>query len=205
METELTFRDLLNRARALPTGDMQLRLMAAENNAEYLAQVERALTVAISELVANRKYKQDTSEDGRTVQIVSMLRMAGLNAIHDAKIGGHTDISIRLGDNFLWIGEAKNWRGSAWAFKGFRQLLTRYATGLDGQENGAIILYIEESNATGLLKKWRLNLEKLATALHRVADVTNLRFTSIHTHAGAGTPFTVRHLAVPLYFDPDDD
>ena len=179
--------------------------MAAETNEELLIQVERAVAIALQEMVGNRKYLVGTSEDARTVQLVSMLRMAGFPAVHDRKIGGHTDISISLLDNFLWIAEAKNWRGPAWAFKGLRQLLTRYATGMPGQENGAVILYIDYDEASGFVTKWREALEKLQTEAHAIGIVQPLQFSTKHTHVGAGTQFTVKHIGVPLFWGPDDD
>lgn len=205
MSAEPTLSDLLNRARSSPAFGIQLRIQAAETNADLLKQVDRAVAYAVREMVANRKHKQKLTEDQRTVEIVSLLKTLGLPAIHDAEIGGHTDISISMLEDFIWIAEAKNWRGSAWAFKGFRQLLTRYATGLPGQDNGAVLIYFEQPDAAGLMTKWRTNLSKLQSDTHLIEDVRPLQFATRHTHIGAGTPFSVQHIGVPLYWKPDDD
>lgn len=140
MKADLTLHDMLHRAHSNPAHDIQLRIQSAETHAQILEQLERALKLAINHLVKNRKYKQASCEDALNTDLVSMLSMNGIPAKHDVKIGGHTDISIEIRDDFLWIAEAKHWRGQTWIFKGFRQLMTRYATGMPGQDHGAVII-----------------------------------------------------------------
>jgi len=204
MADEVTLRDLLNRAHNNTPLEIQLRLQAAETHEEILKQLDRALILVIGQLVRNRKYKQNLSEDQRTVELVSMLQMAGFPAYHDVKIGGHTDISIEMRDGFLWIGEAKNWSGKSWIFKGFRQLMTRYATGLPGQNNGAIIVYFDEENANELFSKWEKALAGCWKLTGNIKNVNRLQFNSAHPHKGTGETFYVRHYAVPLYWNPED-
>ncbi|WCS26723.1 hypothetical protein LOK46_07835 [Methylobacterium sp. NMS14P] len=204
MTSEITLRDLLNRAHNNTPLEIQLRIQAAETPAEMLQQLERALALAIGQLVRNRKYKHDLSEDQRTVELVSLLQMAGFPAYHDVKIGGHTDISVEMRDGFLWIGEAKNWTGKAWIFKGFRQLMTRYATGLPNQNNGAMIIYFDQENAGALLGKWEQALARRWAFTEAVEKVSSLQFNSAHPHKGSGETFYVKHHAVPLYWKPED-
>ena len=204
MADDVTLHDLLNRAHHNTPFEIQLRIQAAETHKEILKQLERALSLAIGQLVRNRKYKQNLSEDQRTVEIVSLLQMAGFPARHDVKIGGHTDISIEMKDDFLWIGEAKNWTGQSWIFKGFRQLMTRYATGLPGQNNGAIIIYFDQENASALLLKWEKALSRLSELTGKIEKVSALQFNSAHPHKGTGDTFYVKHHGVPLYWKPED-
>jgi hypothetical protein len=204
MTDELTLRDLLNRAHNNTPFEIQLRVQAAETHGEMLEQLERALALAISHLVRNRKYKQDLDEDQRTVELVSLLQMAGFPAYHDVKIGGHTDISVEMRDGFLWIGEAKNWTGQSWIFKGFRQLMTRYATGLPGQNHGAIIIYFDQQKASELLAKWEKALARQWKLTGAIEKVNGLQFNSAHPHKGTGETFYVKHHAVPLYWNPED-
>ena len=204
MADELTLRDLLNRAHSNTAFEIQLRIQAAETHEEMLKQLERALALAISHLVRNRKYKQGLDEDQRTVELVSLLQMAGFPAYHDVKIGGHTDISVEMRDGFLWIGEAKNWTGQSWIFKGFRQLLTRYATGLPSQNNGAIIIYFDQEKAGELLAKWEKALSRQWKLTGNIQKVNCLQFDSAHPHKGTGETFYVKHYAVPLYWNPED-
>ena len=63
MDTDLTLRDMLNRAYNNTAHDVQLRMQSAESHDEILKQLERALAMAIGHLVRNRKYKQGQSED----------------------------------------------------------------------------------------------------------------------------------------------
>jgi hypothetical protein len=204
MTDEITLRDLLNRAHQNTPLEIQLRLQAAETHEDMLKQLERALGLAMSNLVRSRKYKQGLSEDQRTVEIVSLLQMAGFPAFHDVKIGGHTDISVEMRDGFLWIGDAKNWTGQSWIFKGFRQLMTRYATGLPGQNNGAIIIYFDQERAGELLGKWEASLGRLWKLTGAIEKVNGLQFYSAHLHKGTGETFHVKHYAVPLYWKPED-
>jgi hypothetical protein len=63
MTDEITLRDLLNRAHNNTSLEIQLRLQAAETHEDMLKQLERALGLAVGNLVRNRKYKQGLSED----------------------------------------------------------------------------------------------------------------------------------------------
>lgn len=204
MDADITLRDMLNRAYNNTAYDVQLRMQSADTHEEILKQLERALALAIGHLVKNRKYKQDQSEDALTTDLISMLSMNGIPAFHDVKIGGHTDISVEMRNGFLWIGEAKHWTGKSWVFKGFRQLMTRYATGLPGQDNGAILIYFEQDKPSVLLKKWRTSLGKLTELTGDIAEVDDLQFNSAHPHKGTGRTFNVKHYGIPLYWNPED-
>ena len=133
-----------------------------------------------------------------------MLNMNGIPAYHDVKIGGHTDISVEMRDGFLWIAEAKHWTGKSWVFKGFRQLMTRYATGLLGQDQGAILIYFEQEKPSDLLAKWRTALDGLTELTGDIEEVNELQFNSSHPHKGTGRTFHVKHYAIPLYWNPED-
>jgi len=130
--------------------------------------------------------------------------MNGIPAQHDVKIGGHTDISVAMRDDFLWIAEAKHWKGQAWIFKGFRQLLTRYATGMPGQDHGAIIIYFLQEGPADLMGKWKSALSRRAKLTGMIEEVDELRFNSAHPHRGTGRTFNVKHFGVPLFFQPED-
>lgn len=204
MPADLTLHDMLHRAYDNPAHDIQLRIQSAETHAQILEQLERALRLAINHLIRNRKYKQGSCEDALNTDIVAMLSMNGIPAQHDVKIGGHTDISVALRDDFLWIAEAKHWKGQAWIFKGFRQLLTRYATGMPGQDHGAIIIYFLQEGPAGLMGKWKSALSRRAKLTGLIEEVHELQFNSSHPHRGTGRTFNVKHFGVPLFFQPED-
>ena len=204
MDNDLTLRDLLNRAYHNTPADIQLRLSAATTQKEFLEQIERAVDWSISRLVQGRKHHQDMSEDQRTVAIVDMLGAMGIQAKHDAEIGGHTDISIELRDGFLWLAEAKNWTGCSWIFKGYRQLMTRYSTGMPNQDQGAIIIYFEQEGASTLMSKWKKSLGDRVTFTAETSDISEVAFRTTHNHRGVGRSYHVKHLGVPLYWNPED-
>jgi len=205
MDAEPTLRDLLNRAHNNTAHDVQLRMQSATTHAEMLVQLERALNLAIGFLVQNRKYKQESCEDALNTDIVAMLGMNGIPARHDVKIGGHTDISVEMRDGFLWVAEAKHWKGQTWIFKGFRQLLTRYATGMPGQDHGAIIIYFVQEAAAALMEKWKPAMARRGVLMDAIEDVHELQFNSAHSHKGTDRTFNIKHYGVPLFYGPEDD
>lgn len=196
--TDPTLADYLARAASSPTGDLHFALQMARSPEEMLGSVRRALKLVLNQIVQNRRHKQDHSEDALNTEIVSMLQVAGVWAQHDVKIGGHTDISIRMGDDFLWIAEAKIWKGNSWAAHGLAQL-AKYCTGLTNQRNTALIFYVFQKDAAALLKGWREHLPSISSMLFDVKEVDDLRFISSHKLESTGTTMIVDHLAVPLY------
>ncbi len=196
---------MLNRAHNNTAYEVQLRMQSATTHAEILVQLERALSLAIGFLVQNRKYKQQSCEDALNTDIVALLGMNGIPARHDVKIGGHTDISVEMRDGFLWIAEAKHWKGETWIFKGFRQLLTRYATGMPGQDHGAIVIYFLKERPAAFMAKWMAALARRAVLTGGIEAVHELQFNSAHPHKGTGRTFNVKHYGVPLFYSPEDD
>lgn len=200
MPTRISIEHLRQRAHDKPGPTIALKLLCAESLEEKLSCVEDAVNFAIEQLVENRHLKQDLSEDQRTSEIVSNLKSMGFAATHDEQIGGHVDIVIRLA-GLLWLAEAKNWDGCAWASSGIHQLLTRYSTGLPGQSVGGLIIYFKQRDAASLMSKWRNHVvsERLARSIDAISEIS---FRSHHRHAATGTTFTVRHFPVPLYWNP---
>lgn len=201
---EITVREYLAMAKATPTGRLHYEAVTAETNSEYLAAVNRALKLALGEIVSNRRHKQGHSEDALNTELVSLLRFSGISAMHDVKYGGHTDISVRLGDEFLWIAEAKIWSGCAWAFSGLKQL-GRYMSGIEGQQHGAIILYVFGEDACQSLTDWHDRIAKLSKRILNISAVAKLAFWSKHRHLAAGTEVTIDHIAVPLHWNGKSD
>lgn len=180
--------------------NLKFRLILCESADEVQQCIIDAFSHIISQLVINRQYRQQLDEDQITIQIVEAFGYMGLPARHDAMVGGHCDISISTRFGVLWLAEAKIWRGCAWAFKGFRQLLTRYATGLEGHLNGALLLYAFSPNASGLLVKWRGFLERRLKLGLDIDKIAGLHFHSRHRHPGSGLTVSVRHEIVPLFW-----
>lgn len=168
--------------------------------------LQKAMDYACNELERNKNIYQNAGEELITVQICSMLRMAGFQAAHDTAVGGHTDVVVSGDDNFLWLAEAKEHSCYAWLDKGFQQLCTRYSTGVPGQDHGEIIVYCFVENARRVLAKWREQLV-LRNAGVKTCDApcgNPLVFFSKHEHPSSGLDFHVRHKAVALYWSPAD-
>lgn len=155
----------------------------------------------------NPELRKDDGEDRLTIEIASILKGMGYNAGHETKIGGHTDLSVRGRNNYLWIGEAKIHGAYDYLFQGFQQLCTRYATGDANQDCGGLIIYIKNKDSASVVKEWR---ERLGG--YGLVDLTvsgsevrpDFVFDSTHKLDRSGTMFNVKHIAVSLYFDPKD-
>ena len=178
-----------------------LRYNQSQNHGDRLFAVRMALDFACNELELNRHVHQDQSEDQLTIQICSMLKMAGFEVAHDEQIGGHCDIVIKGLQSFLWLAEAKKHDAYAWLDAGYKQLSTRYSTGVPGQDNGDIIIYCFNADANAMLIKWRDELVARNDGVK--AKVTKpLEFYSSHKHNASGLLFHIRHKAVVLHWKP---
>lgn len=170
-----------------------------------VSALEKILESCFSSLVENRQHKQKHSEDAISVEIVEQLRGFKIEANHDVQTGGHCDIHVRGNSNFLWIGEAKIHSDYGWLESGFKQLSTRYATGLPGQDHGDLIIYCRTKNSVSVLSTWLERLKELfpdaTVTVDEVADL--LQFRTVHTCENSGRPFNTRHKIVPLFWKPN--
>jgi hypothetical protein len=202
---ELTVADLRILFEGKPIAAAIDYALAQDHDARVQA-VQKGVDFACNELEQNKHKKQGLGEDAITLEVCSMLKMAGFQAAHDDEVGGHCDIVVKGKELFLWLAEAKEHSDYAWLDKGFQQLSTRYSTGVKGQDHGEVLIYCYNQNAKAMLRKWREELEA------RNAGVTTkestcgspLLFCSTHQHAASGLDFHVRHKAVTLYWDPKD-
>lgn len=178
----------------------------AQTHSQRVTAVNKAIDYACNQLELSKNKKQGLGEDQITVDICNMLITAGFDASHDLNVGGHCDIVIKGKDHFLWLAEAKEHNAYGWLDKGFRQLSTRYSTGVFGQDHGAVIIYCYVADAASMLEKWRTKLiEKNAdVTTEKSSDGNPLHFSSLHKHVSSGLPFHVRHKAVSLHWNPTD-
>ncbi|TCB38805.1 hypothetical protein E0J02_26540 [Rhizobium leguminosarum bv. viciae] len=188
-----------------------LEYVLAQDYAALLTALQSAVDFACNLLEQHKHKKQGgdgkgLTEDEITLQICEMLTMAGIQAAHDAEIGGHCDIVVKGKNHFLWLAEAKKHDGYDWLNKGFQQLSTRYSTGTIGQDHGEVLVYCYAKDAKSMLLKWREELQARNEGL-KTADPSNgnaLIFHSTHKHAASGLDFHVRHKAIALHWDPKD-
>lgn len=183
-----------------------LDYLLAESHKSRLVAVQKLIDFACNELEQYKHKKQGQGEDSITLEICSMLKIAGLQAEHDSDVGGHCDIVVRGKDSFLWIAEAKEHSNYSWLDKGFQQLSTRYSTGVPGQDNGEVIVYCYSQDAKSMIEKWINELTKRNPNVKIEGGILeeSLIFRSEHKHAASGLPFHVRHKAVALYWSPKD-
>ena len=116
------------------------------------------------------------------------------------------DIVVRGPNDYLWLAEAKKFKSDyAWLYKGFQQLNTRYATGLQGHDAGAIIIYSDQARIDQMMDRWKAHLgEQQADINFQKCPLNDLAFFSTHKHEKTGRPYKVRHIPLSLYFEPKD-
>lgn len=168
--------------------------------------IEKAIDHIAQDFSRTPKERQDRSEDALTVDIVSSLVCLGFDVSHDTYIGGHCDIVIKGNYNFLWLAEAKIYKGPSWLMKGFNQLTSRYMTGNKRQNNGGIIVYCYKSRSNKKMQDWGRYLKnKLGENIDISINENDLSYIhSEHTHNGTGNRCIIYHKIFPLYFNPQD-
>lgn len=170
---------------------------------EFVDQLYEDLDEAIYALQASREMRQEDGEDRITADIIFKLNVDGYRATHDTKTGGHVDLSIRLGDDHSWIGEAK--KDSNFQ-EGFLQLTSRYvqASGNYAHNQGGLLFYLVQTpNALGKLESWRSKITADGSVCVDCPK-NKLAFYSTHRLEGSGTDLKVRTVVVTLYHKPLD-
>ena len=89
---------------------------------EFVKQLYKDLDLSIYQLQSTREHRQKDDEDRITRDIELLLQRDGYRTKHDAKSGGHVDLSVELSEH-SWLAEAKKDGGSV---EGLLQLTTRY-------------------------------------------------------------------------------
>jgi hypothetical protein len=199
-----SLRDWETFVRNHPPMDISWEMHCADSHEKRLRAVEKAIDFAVLDMIKCRQVHQRKSEDELTFFIIASLRGMGFQVSHDTQVGGHCDIVVEGADNFLWIAEAKKHRRAyQWLLDGLKQLITRYATGQDGQNAGELLIYYFFTDSSGFVTRWERYFGKTypAKSIARCNFDTEV-IRSIHKHEGTGKDFRVRHKTIPLYFKP---
>lgn len=192
-------------SRGSPPLEITLGLIFATSPEDFLPLVNKAVDWASDEFARTPKERQDRSEDGLSIDLVTTLKALGFNASHDTTVGGHCDVVIAEKFGFLWLGEAKIHKGYDWLLKGFEQLDKRYATASASQDQGAIIIYCFGKRVDIVMERWKAHLEASRVDLTFSDDpLSSQGFLTTHTHRRTGRDYTVRHIFVSLLWDPED-
>lgn len=173
------------------------------DHAARVSLIERALKLIASEFAKTRSQRQDRSEDELTTDLVFSLKGMGMAASHDTDVNGHCDVTIEARDDFLWLGEAKIHSSYDWLLKGFRQLHTRYSTGLPGQNCGGMLIYFYNKDVKTIMDKWKSYLQSEEPSVN-ITTIDALTFDSEQTHQSSGLPYRARHVPFVLYYSPKD-
>lgn len=206
MERPTTIDQLYARAAGHPGAQIAIDLLLVADYPAFVEIINRAINIAFRRMAENPELRQKRSEDELTIELVNLLKQNDVDAHHEAKVGGHCDITIRGPDNYAWLAEAKrHTKGFSWLYQGFQQLNTRYSTGLPKHDKGALIIYTYRPNTFKQMADWGRYLQ----ASHKGLVVSPygadpLSFISTHEHERSGLPYEVRHIPLNLYFAPKD-
>lgn len=164
-------------------------------------------------------------EDLINTIICNMLEMSGWTARHDTSVNGHSDIVVEvLGESYQWLGEGKIYGTSgtnSYIYKGLKQLLYRYSTGLDNENAGGILMYVNSTgkNQADILNDWKNFLHNKNNETvnddneempyspvisDRNCSKQSLAFFTTHKHPSTGLNYDIRHMIIDFRYEPKD-
>lgn len=203
-EPRYSYRELMMLASS-KSDEIRFRWLFADTNPVRRVIVEDAIDAIATEFSETPHHRSNRDEDGLTIDVVTSLKQMGFYATHDEDIGGHCDIVVRGKDSFLWLAEAKIHRAYDWLTKGYKQITTRYSTGMPGQDAGALLIYCKAANVKDIMDKWREHFGgHFKDAEIRDCEKSPLAFVSTCTHPRSGLPFRIRHIPISVWHDPKD-
>lgn len=203
---ERTASDLRAEAYKTPTGALHFDILwwnfDPPTYEKWAKRVEEALHHQVGLLAERRHDFHDLDEDELS-GIVS-IALQNLNLDASAKVvNGNTDLTVQY-NGFKWLGEAKLGHDVGKIFKGYLQLTTRYATGMNGQTRGGMLIYCTKGNAQVVLDGWKAGLEAQIPGCNAHDGEVQLAFRSDDECKATGAKLEILHIAVPLYHDPQD-
>ena len=187
-----------------------LASLAVNSYEDFVRNLYDHIHRSISSLENFKHYIEHEGEDATTARIIMFLEGAGLKARQQAA-GGNVDIYVDdLTNNFKWIGEAKKYESVTNIAEGFKQLVTRYASGKDkkGKGYGALIAYLRRPNTIHHVDAWKDTIAKLPEATNvRFSECQRMApfaFLSEHDHQETNCSYETWHVCVQLLVDPKD-
>lgn len=199
-----------------------------ENYEQFLDMLYDDLDLIIKKFSKSKdKYYQgmkDNSKNGEDLIntiICDMLEMRGWTARHDTSVNGHADIVVELlGEDYQWLGEGKINNSNPHIYHGLKQLLYRYSTGLDNENAGGILIYINQKPKSQLdiLTDWKNYLLNKNETLPEDSEempfspvITNkpcckqsLAFYTKHKHPSSGLNYNIRHMIIDFRHQPKE-
>lgn len=205
-----------------------LSILNPKNYEEFLELLYNDIDFIIKKFAKSKdKYAQGMRDNSRNGEdlintiVCDMLEMRGWMARHDTSVNGHADIVVELlGEDYQWIGEGKINRSNSNIYGGFKQLMYRYSTGLQDENAGGVLIYINQSSKSQLdvLNDWQKFLSNknetvsddndempYVDVIDIVYDPKNpLVFYSNHKHPSSGLDYTIRHMVMDFRYQPKD-
>ncbi|OAU99267.1 MULTISPECIES: hypothetical protein [Moraxella] len=184
---------------------------------EFLDALYCDLDFAIKELakyknICSQGIKNNPTQGENLINVIIcvILTARGWQAGHDTSINGHADIVVTLPYmSYQWISEGKIYSGPTYTTKGLNQLAYRYSTGLEGQNAGGLLIYIDSTNLNQkqILDKWSKSLQDSCFPIIKPNSPcanNSLAFYSTHTHPSSGLDYTIRHMTLDFRHSPKD-
>lgn len=185
--------------------EAHLRMLDYKTYDDFVELVTLCVDKVFTELTRNGNFYYDKQEDEISNLIKLGLRFQGLDANHDEMVGGHCDIVVKGRYQYMWLAEAKISRGNKYLMGGFLQLATRYLAGDHKSTNSAVFIYCVNNDVPTIMSNWREKLDGSDFGFKYAPCNSNPNaFVSTHKHAATGLDMHVRHVPLPLYFDPQD-
>lgn len=171
---------------------------------------------------------EDNPKNGENlinVSICNGLELMGWEAAHDPNVNGHCDIVVTYPyTNYMWLGEGKIRQDKGYHYKGLKQLLHRYSTGLDNQTEGGLLIYITKTNINQkkITDGWQNDIKDLDSQQLEIEDldkdeipiskakgftncsISSFAFYSHHQHPTSGLDYRVRHRTIDFRHQPKD-
>lgn len=204
----VSLNDFYALVEANPVHRNMVRQRYVKTYDEFIDVFYEMLDYCIGRLEENPQHHQEDTEDQLTHQLVNLLQVAGYNVTQGETGGGNKDITVRwLNPDWSWIGESKKYHSLTDVREGFLQLTTRYRNSNPLYTQGGLIAFTLRPKAAALIKEWMDEAATMKLDNFRAEDCPRrpkLAYISYHDHVASGLPCKIRHIAVVLYFHPED-
>lgn len=170
---------------------------------DWASSVEEVVFGQIAVLARKSHLLQGLSEDQLTAFLILSIEGLGLTATSQV-VNGNCDVVVSFDRTYMWIAEAKIFKGVGSIWEGYLQLSTRYATSLPGSSRGGMLVYCFSQDAASQCIKWRGHLAKMDGGCSVKLSEHPLVFSSESNGPNTGLPFKVAHFVFPLFHRPLD-
>ncbi|EMH9173047.1 hypothetical protein M4B70_22205 [Klebsiella pneumoniae] len=179
------------------------------NAQDFYKNLYKALKKISKKAYQQRNYKVNHSEEELASFFSTELQTMLFDSERECDRSGHVDIVVRASlseEDIEWYGECKILAptGSNWDIhQGYLQLTTRYAFG-NYDEHG-VIVFNKKNNAIERLKDWWEYLSDKEKIDFKIdCNISDMAFFTKCKDESTGRLKNIRHLFVPLFYQPKD-